>query len=102
MRNAGILDEALDRSADPVAARAVLANAADAHPGLLDRLAADERLMTGFVTVAAASRFLGRFLSTDPAAVDVLAVLGERPAAGDDVAAWKRLEVLRIAARDLP
>jgi [glutamine synthetase] adenylyltransferase / [glutamine synthetase]-adenylyl-L-tyrosine phosphorylase len=99
--NSGILDEALDRSADPAAARAALANAADAHPGLLDRLAADERLMTAFVTVAAASRFLARFLTSDAVAIDVLSTLDERPPVGGDIAAWKRLELLRIAVRDL-
>ena len=57
------------------------------------------------VTVLAASRSLTRLLSSQPSALDVLADLDARPpldaATVDRLADWKRLEFLRIAARDL-
>jgi glutamate-ammonia-ligase adenylyltransferase len=56
--------------------------------------------------IEAASRSLGALLATDDAAHDVLANVDERPtlapdAGPDEVVRWKRLELLRIAARDL-
>jgi [glutamine synthetase] adenylyltransferase / [glutamine synthetase]-adenylyl-L-tyrosine phosphorylase len=56
--------------------------------------------------VAAASGSLARLVETDPAASEVLGRLDERVALPDDadtdaIARWKRLEYLRIAARDL-
>ena len=75
----------------------------EAHPGIAERLEEDSRLQAGFVTVTAASRSLTELLLAEPAALDVLADLHRRPelAPGGDVRRWKRLELLRIAARDL-
>jgi glutamate-ammonia-ligase adenylyltransferase len=53
--------------------------------------------------VTAASRSLTELVLAEPAAVDILGDLASRPvlAPGDDLRRWKRLELLRIAARDL-
>lgn len=56
-------------------------------------------------TVRQASRSLGRLLDSDPLAAEVLTDLDRRPPVADGspdlLAAWKRHELLRIAARDL-
>jgi glutamate-ammonia-ligase adenylyltransferase len=97
--------EAVDRSADPAAVRLAIDQVAQHHPDLVDRLAGDVELRAAFVTVTAASRFLTRFLIADPGAINVLADIHTRPrrAAGTprELARWKQLELLRIAARDL-
>ena len=74
----------------------------------LDRLAESgtdvpERASAPLVAVLEASRSLTTFvLSTPGPAVGVLADLDRRPElADDDVVTWKRLELLRVAARDL-
>jgi glutamate-ammonia-ligase adenylyltransferase len=75
-----------------------------AQPDLLDRLG-DEDLLATVVAVTSASRSLARVLEADPTALDVLTDLDARPAedAADAPAlvAWKRRELLRVAARDL-
>jgi glutamate-ammonia-ligase adenylyltransferase len=58
------------------------------------------------VTIAAASRSLGRLLAADPAAIPVLADLDQRADPAEALSAgalvgWKKRELLRIAARDL-
>jgi glutamate-ammonia-ligase adenylyltransferase len=99
------LEEAIDRSADPAAARRVLADAAAHDPDLEARLTGDGEMREAFVAVSAASRFLARLLGADPSAVDVLADVHTRTTpdvtSGAALARWKRLELLRIAARDL-
>lgn len=92
------LPAAVERSAAPAAVRLAVDRA---DPGLRDRLEADARLATAFVAVTAASRSLTELLLTDPGAIDVLADLDRRPPYEADVRQWKRLELLRIAARDL-
>ena len=79
-----------------------------AHPGADERLEADGQLRSALIAIASASPWLSRVCVTDPAALDVLAELDEpvdlRATAGpsgDDLARAKRLETLRIAARDL-
>ena len=58
--------------------------------------------------VTAASPFLARVLRTDPLAPDVLASLDRRVERSphrrhaEGLARWKRLEMLRIAARERP
>jgi glutamate-ammonia-ligase adenylyltransferase len=99
-----------ERSAAPDTTGAVLRRLGDERPGALDRMvpepgAGPGPLARAFVAVAAASNALGRLCVVDPTALDVLDAL-ERPVAvdGADPAALarsKRLELLRIAARDL-
>lgn len=111
----------IDRGADPRGARAALVPALEAHPQLGERLRADAGLRAAVFAVAAASRSLGRSLTSDPDALRALeeddGFRTERTAAtlragwvqvcdsGDDPATvlrrWKRREMLRIAARDL-
>ena len=103
-----VADEEVDHSAAPAAVRTGLASLADAQPESAGRLAGDPALRHAVVTVLAASRSLGRLVVADELALDVLADLDRRqppPAApdadADGLARWKRLELLRIAARDL-
>lgn len=74
-------------------------------PSPLARLDEDPALAEAVVAVAAASGWVGRLLASDPTSIDVLADLDRRRTlvAGDAAALtrWRRLEVLRIAARDL-
>src|SRR5947209_19447201 len=93
-------DETIERSADPIAVR----RAVDSLDG--DRLRSSPELAGVVAAVVAASRFLTRLLLADPAALDVLGDLAARPAgltadSVDELARWKRLELLRIAGRDL-
>ena len=94
---------AVERSAAPAAVRMAVERLTEAHPGVAGRLEDDSRLQAGFVAVTAASRSLTELLLAEPAALGVLADLDRRPelASGGDVRRWKRLELLRIAARDL-
>lgn len=116
------LDELIDGSADPVAVRTVVRRL---DGELSQRLSQDRNLIRPFVAVAAASHSLSRLMETDPAALDVLSALDDRPevpssgsgaaepsgaaaldtgATADeveDLVRWKRREYLRIAARDL-
>jgi glutamate-ammonia-ligase adenylyltransferase len=96
------LDAAIERSAAPAQVALAVEQLEERSPGTRARLDADRGLAEAFVVVTAASRFLTRLVLTDPAAVEVLADLdAPRPGPDEDLAAWKRLELLRIAARDL-
>ena len=97
------LQVAVERSAAPAAVRLAVERLAETSPDLVDRLEDDARLRAGFVAVTAASRSLTELLLAEPAALAVLADLDRRPALapGDDLRRWKRVEMLRIAARDL-
>ena len=100
------LEPLVEHSAAPVAVRAALENLVDAAPATIERLTADPELAATTVAVMAASRSLTRTIDADPvAATEVLAGLDHRPPV-DDVSpeallAWRNLEFLRIAARDL-
>lgn len=76
-----------------------------AHADFGDRLAGDPKLAGAVVAVTAASRSLTRLLETDAAAIDVLAEPSHRRepdvASPEALVAWKRRELLRIAALDL-
>ena len=100
-----LLDDMVDGSAAPAAAELALARLSSAHTGLAGRLGSDPALARAVVTVVAASRSLTQLLAMDASALDILASLDRRPqltvAAPDDLVRWKRLEYLRIAARDL-
>ncbi|HTZ08433.1 MAG TPA: bifunctional [glutamine synthetase] adenylyltransferase/[glutamine synthetase]-adenylyl-L-tyrosine phosphorylase [Acidimicrobiales bacterium] len=97
-----------DRSAAPDAVRALLARLGDERPETLGTLldaGAPTPLALALVRVAGASNVLGRLCVADPDALGVLGAL-EHPVALDgadaaSLARTKRLELLRIAARDL-
>lgn len=75
------------------------------RPETAERLASDEELADALTAVIAASRSLTRLCVTEPEAIEVLTDLDRVPP--DDfstttgLARWKRLELLRVAARDL-
>ena len=101
--------DAAGRSAAPAVVERALERLSEAHPGALERLVADDGPTvagSAFVAVAAASNALGRLCLVDADALDVLEAL-ERPLSMQDapdagaLARAKRLELLRIAARDL-
>jgi [glutamine synthetase] adenylyltransferase / [glutamine synthetase]-adenylyl-L-tyrosine phosphorylase len=97
------LSELIERSADPLAVRSAL-DRVDGSVG--ERLVADPMLARAFVTTVAASRSATRLINTDPAALAVLADLDRAVPDGtaadiDELVRWKRLEQLRIMARDL-
>jgi glutamate-ammonia-ligase adenylyltransferase len=101
------LDE-VEKSADPGAAALLLERVGAAHEGARERIAADGVLRAALIAIAGASPWLSRLCVTDGLAIDVLANL-EIPTdiaslAGADgyrIDRAKRIEVLRIAARDL-
>ena len=102
-----MLDELTERSASPAAVRVALERLAD-HPGdPLGRVEADESLANALVAVFAASRSLTRVIESRPQdALDTLTSLDRRPTDedvgdADALVAWRDLEFLRIAARDL-
>ncbi|HET7722629.1 MAG TPA: hypothetical protein VFK43_21870, partial [Acidimicrobiales bacterium] len=95
------LPAAIERSAAPAAVRLALERLGESQPAVLDRLAGEGRLRDAFVAVTGASRSLTELVLTEPAAVEVLADLERRPPVRGDLRRWKRLELLRIAARDL-
>ncbi|MEO6121424.1 MAG: bifunctional [glutamine synthetase] adenylyltransferase/[glutamine synthetase]-adenylyl-L-tyrosine phosphorylase [Acidimicrobiales bacterium] len=93
--------EAAERSADPAAVAMALEQIDEIHPGRLD----DGPLLHALVAVTGASRFLTRLLVTDVDALATVADPDRRPAftagSADELARWKRHELLRIATRDL-
>jgi [glutamine synthetase] adenylyltransferase / [glutamine synthetase]-adenylyl-L-tyrosine phosphorylase len=99
------VSEAAEHSASPPAVVAAMQRLADRDADLPGRLAADPDLLHAVVAVLAASRSLAQLLQTDPDAIDVIDHLDRRPPCDattpDAVLRWKRLEYLRIAARDL-
>ena len=99
------LDEAIERSAVPATSRRSLERMLAANPDAAGLLADAPDLAAAFAAVTGASRPLSPLLETDPEALSVLAVLNHRPpitaATPEQLARWKRLEELRIAARDL-
>jgi len=99
------LEEECERSAAPPAVRDALGRLLDRFPDLADRLRADPGLREALLRVVEASRSLTRLLESRAEAIDVLSQLDRRPpldnATVDQLVAWKHLEYLRIAARDL-
>jgi glutamate-ammonia-ligase adenylyltransferase len=98
----------VERSADPPAVRRTLDRLRDVDPAARARVDADPRLSATFAAVTAASPWLARLCTTDPAALDVLAGLDEPGPSGPggagspgDLVRRKQLGLLRIAARDL-
>ena len=101
------LQTAIERSASPAAVSVALDRLSDAVPGLQARLAGDHALRDAVFAVTAASRSLTELLLSEPAALELLANLDQRPVPDEDdgegngLRRWMRLELLRIAARDL-
>jgi glutamate-ammonia-ligase adenylyltransferase len=99
------LTETVERSAAPAAVAVAIDRLVEAHAGLATRLDDDRGLRDAIVAVTAASRALTDVCLSDARAIEVLAALDRRPALeAEDAAAlarWKRVELLRIAARDL-
>ena len=100
-----LLARLIEQSAAPPATALALERLAEPHPDLAARIEDDHRLGEALAAVASASRALTELCLSEPTALDVLADLERRPepAVGDVDALrrWKRLELLRIAARDL-
>ncbi len=100
------LRSTIEQSAAPAAVAVVIERMAERHPSIVERLTDDVALSEAVVAVTAASRSLAELCVAEPAAVEVLADLDRRPrldgpARVEDLAGWKRLELLRIAGRDL-
>ena len=101
----GAFEAAVEASPLPDVARNGLERTLAAHPDADDRLRADPAALAALLAVTSASRSLTRHVEADAGALDVLGDL-ERPVAisaesPDRLVASKRLEFLRIAARDL-
>jgi glutamate-ammonia-ligase adenylyltransferase len=102
------LSDLAEHSASPEAASATLHRMVDEHPDVVERLvtgSAPTPLASALIRVSAASNSLGRLCVADPAALDVLDSL-DHPipidaSYPDALARAKRLELLRVAARDL-
>ncbi len=99
------LTQLIERSAAPAWAAVATERIGENHPEAVARFADDRRLAEAFVTVTSASRSLTDLCLSDTAALDILADL-DRPVLidvehTDSLRRWKRLELLRIAARDL-
>jgi [glutamine synthetase] adenylyltransferase / [glutamine synthetase]-adenylyl-L-tyrosine phosphorylase len=99
------VEEALDFSAAPAAARMVLERIESGRPGTAERLTADEQLCRAVVAIAGASRAMAERLVYDPGSIEVLAHLDVRPAVDvsdpEALRRWKEREETRVAARDL-
>ena len=100
-----VAEEEADRSAAPSVVRTTLAQLTEADPRAVELLAEDAALRRAVVAVLAASRSLSRVVVTDRLALELLGRLDHRPGLpegdAESLARWKRLELLRIAARDL-
>jgi glutamate-ammonia-ligase adenylyltransferase len=100
------LSDAIDRSASPASVHACIDRLVASGQPVVDHLFGNARLTTAVVAVTAASRSLCRLIEQRTAdAFTVLGALDRRPAldlrTADALLAWKQLEFLRIAARDL-
>ena len=101
----GALTQLIERSAAPAWAAVAAERVGETGPDVLARLRDDPALAEAFITVTSASRALTELCVAEPAALDVLADLDHAVNVEvDDTGSlrrWKRLELLRIAARDL-
>jgi glutamate-ammonia-ligase adenylyltransferase len=99
------LTQLIERSAAPMWAAVATERIGENIPDATERFREDPTLAEAFVTVTSASRALTELCISDDAALDVLADTS-RPVAFDvtdvdTLRRWKRLELLRIATRDL-
>ena len=105
---------AVERSADPLGARAALARLLDAHPDLGAAIEADDTLRDALIALSVASHSLFMVLERDPRAIAMLHadalntpigtdetpdVSGPDPA--QQLRQWKNRQMVRVAARDL-
>jgi [glutamine synthetase] adenylyltransferase / [glutamine synthetase]-adenylyl-L-tyrosine phosphorylase len=99
------VEEAVAQGPRRPAVRAALDWLVEARPGLDAELADDPDLLRTLLSVLAASPASARLLRSDPLALDRLRRPDDRsppPDGGaEELVAWKRRELLRIAARDL-
>jgi glutamate-ammonia-ligase adenylyltransferase len=93
----------IESCADPVGAATAIERMQSLRPDARELLSTDAAVARAVVAVAAASPWLGRVLGSDDDALAVLTRLEEPVIVEDhlDLARLRRLEVLRIAARDL-
>jgi len=99
------LTQLIEHSAAPAWAAVATERIGEADPAVIERFGSDSSLAEAFVTVTSASRSLTELCLSDPAALDVLADLDRPVGVGtgdtESLRRWKRLELLRIAGRDL-
>jgi glutamate-ammonia-ligase adenylyltransferase len=88
-------------SADPERVELGLARLAETAPAAMERVREEPSLRRYLVAVVAASPFLTRVCTTDPAALEVLADPSQPVGPLWPLTRWKALEVLRVAALDL-
>jgi len=96
----------VDHSAAPSLVRAALQRITSTQPTTIRWFEERPRFREALIAVTGASRSLTRLLEREPAALELLCELDARPdlplsAGAEAVVAWKELELLRIAARDL-
>ena len=102
-----VMEQLVERSADPARVRSGLERIGRGRPEALARLHTDSAAAGAAVAVLAASRSLGELLARDAGALDVLVQPAVRvpppqpDASVEALVAWKRRELLRIAALDL-
>ncbi len=110
-----LVRDAVERSADPVRARAALERLVETHPAHVGDIVDDPMVLDGLVAVSVASRSLFLGFERDPGAIamlrgDALTKSLSLDDAGDllirpdpprELRIWKRRHVARIAARDL-
>lgn len=100
------LAELADRSAAPAAVRVALSYLSETAPDALTTALSLPDVAQALVAVLAASRSMTRLIEARPSdALQTLAKLDHRPSpdvnSADELVAWRNLEFLRIAARDL-
>lgn len=100
------LADLADRSAAPVAVRVALTRLLETAPHELDPAISTPDIAQALIAVLAASRSLTRLIEARP--TDSLAILAATEhrhppevESADELVAWRNLEFLRIAARDL-
>jgi [glutamine synthetase] adenylyltransferase / [glutamine synthetase]-adenylyl-L-tyrosine phosphorylase len=110
-----VVRDVVERSADPVRARAALERLLDAHPSLERDVLEDPTLLDAVIAVTVASRSLTVAFERDlgaitmlcaeplttPAALDDARNLAHSDDPARDLRRWKRRHIARIAARDL-
>jgi glutamate-ammonia-ligase adenylyltransferase len=97
------VEEIIEQSADPAAARNVLERIFGAHPDAAAEVIADQQWLGALVAVGVASRSLTMVLERDRGALDRLRADASATRYEPDTSLqrWKQREMVRIAARDL-